>query len=235
LTINNGPFAGLKANNVFIELDGSNCVKDGEDIAASSVSGTGATWSLNKTQLTNPKLFKQSGSANICVTVDGQTVINETDEAPTATLVLTYLHRDKVSSNGTLRHIKKNGSICTLYLVTDTDIETVGYDNTNIRIINRSTASGKLTASLRGQDNSVVFTDISLGTINPNQTLTLSSADLVTKAKQAGHSGKWGRGVLTIGSDLIKMEVFGLVRNLNPNGNAPLLNMSLGASGNGCD
>jgi hypothetical protein len=232
LTISNGPFSASNKDRVFIELDGSDCVKSGADIAATSLSGNTATWTLTAAQLKD-SLFDKT--ANLCVTVDGQTAINETEDPPTATLSLNYQHRTGVKSNSTLRHIKKNGSICTLYLVTDTDIDTVGYDNTNIRIINRSTASGTLTASLRDQDNSAVFTDISLGTINPNQTITLNSEDLVTKAKQAGHSGKWGRGVLTIGSDLIKMEVFGLVRNLNPNGNAPLLNMSLGASGNGCN
>lgn len=229
-TVSNGPFAASTKDLIFIEVDGDDCVKSGADIAATSVSGTTASWTLTAAQLTG-NLFGKT--ANICVSVDGKTAINETDDAPKAKLVLNYQHHTGIPYEDSLRHIKKNGTICTLYNVTD--IQTVAYDNTNIRIISRSTASGKLTASLRDEANNVVFTDISLGTINPNQTITLDSAGLEAKAKQQGHSGKWGRGVLTISSDLIKMEVFGLLRNTNPAGNAPLLNMSLGASGNGCD
>jgi hypothetical protein len=233
LTINNGPFAASTKDRIFIEVDGSDCVKSGTDIAATSVSGTTASWTLTAAQLKD-NLFTKT--ANICVTVDGKTTINETDDAPLAKLLLNYLHHTGISYSDSLRHIKKNGTICTLYNIPD--VQTVAYDKINIRIINRSTASGKLTASLRDEDNNPVFTDVALNgsqAINPNQTVTIDSAGLETLAKQKGHSGKWGRGVLTIGSDLIKMEVFGLLRNTNPSGNAPLLNMSIGASGNGCD
>jgi hypothetical protein len=233
LTITNGPFAASTKDLIFLELDGNDCVKSGTDIAATSVSGTTASWTLTAAQLKD-NLF--GNTANICINVDGKTAINETDDAPLAKLVLNYVHHTGIPYQDTLRHIKKNGTICTLYNIPD--VQTVAYDKINIRIINRSTASGKLTASLRDDANNAVFTDVPLNNsqaINPNQTVTLDSAGLETLAKQKGHSGEWGRGVLTISSDLIKMEVFGLLRNTNPSGNAPLLNMSIGASGNGCD
>ncbi len=233
LTISNGPFAASTKDLIFIEVDGSDCVKSGADIAATTVSGTTASWTLTAAQLKD-NLF--GNTANICINVDGKTAINETDDAPLAKLELNYVHHTGIPYQDTLRHIKKNGTICTLYNIPD--VQTVAYDKINIRIINRSTASGKLTASLRDEANNTVFTDVALNgsqAINPNQTVTIDSAGLETLAKQKGHSGKWGRGVLTIGSDLIKMEVFGLLRNTNPSGNAPLLNMSIGASGNGCD
>jgi len=230
LTVNNGPFAASTKALVFLELDGNDCVKSGTDIAATSVSGNTASWTLTAAQLKD-NLF--GNTANICVTVDGKTTINEADNAPKAKLVLNYLHHTNIPYEDSLRHIKKNGTICSLYNVTD--VQTVAYDNTNIRIINRSATAGKLTASLRDGEGTPVFTDVDLGTINPRQTFTLNSSGLEAKAKQQGHSGKWGRGVLTISSDLISMEVFGLVRNTNPAGNGALLNQSQGASGNGCD
>jgi hypothetical protein len=231
LDISNGPFKASKsANKVFIDMDGSNCTFTTGDLAGTVSSDTTAAWDLTKDQLTG--LLGQ-GAKKICVTVasNNTTAINQTDEPPEAMLELKYAHNTTgLSYDGKLHHIEKNGIICSLYNVTDA----TKLDNSNIRVINRSTQDGTLTGSLRDQDNNAVFTNVNLGTIKPNQTKTWNSTAIAKIATDNGHSGEWGRGVLTIGSDLIKMEVFLLVRNTDPAGSKALLNQSQGASA-GCN
>ena len=232
LNISNGPFAAsTPANSVFIEIDGDNCAFTTGDLPGAVSGGTTASWTLTQAQLVG--LLGQ-GAKKICVTVasTNTAAINQTDEPPKATLVLKYVHNTTgISSEDKLRHIKKNGTICSVYNVTDA----TKLDNSNIRVINRSTQSGTLTASLRDQDNNEVFKNVNLGTIKPNQTKTWNSQQLAEIAKGQGHSGEWGRGILTIGSDLINMELFALTRNTNPAGSKALLNMSGGSTASGCD
>ncbi len=232
LNISNGPFAAsTQANQVFIEIDGDNCAFTAGDLPGAVSGGTTASWTLTQAQLVG--LLGQ-GAKKICVTVASTNTgaINQTDEPPKATLVLKYVHNTTgISSEDKQRHIKKNGTICSVYNVTDA----TKLDNSNIRVINRSTRDGTLTASLRDQDNNEVFKNVNLGTIKPNQTMTWNSQELAEIAKGQGHSGEWGRGILTIGSDLINMELFALARNTNPAGSKALLNMSGGSTLSGCD
>lgn len=244
LKISNGPFAASRTDNrVFIDKSGDGCSlgKNGDDIAASvSSDGKTATFTDVKTLFpanTTDDTTVDTTTNKVCVLVPGkEAAINETADAPKALLTAKYTNRTTGSGvsylEGNLLHIKKNGVICTVYLVTD---GVTTSDNSNIRITNTSGNAGTLTGTLIDQDGKGVFANVELGkTTKLYETIYLDSAFLVAKAKAAGHSGEFGRGNLKISSDLLKMEVFALVRNRG-SVMRPLLNMSLGASGNGCD
>jgi hypothetical protein len=237
LVIKPGPFDASTTNNgVFIDTNDSGCAayEDGTDKKATvDANENKATFSSGITDLYPATLTTTPTAHKICVKVPGNAEINETAEAPKATLTANYTNRTGVSyPEGKLLHITKNGIICTIYLVTD---GVTTSDNSNIRITNRSSRNGTLTATLTDQNGDPVFTNVELkSAIKPYETVYVNSADLVAKAQAAGHSGEFVRGNLTIGSDLPQMEVFGLLRNKG-SAISPLLNMSLGASGNGCD
>jgi hypothetical protein len=178
-----------------------------------------------------------SGTAKeICVLVppDNSTVINETQDVPEALLVIEYANRtDGVQYKGRLLHIKRNGTVCTVYNVPAEG----AVDIVNIRITNRSSREGTLMGSLRDADNNYIFQNADLlngEKLAQNGTVRLTATELKTVATANGHAtGTWsGRAVLTVTSDLTNMEVFGLLRN---SAGGPLLNMSVGASGSGCD
>lgn len=236
LKVTKGPFAASTTNNrVFIDTNNSGCAayEGGTDITA-TVSGT-ETATFSGVQALFPADLATVPTTNkICVAVPGTAEINETTDAPQATLTAKYTNRTAgvPYPAGKLLHITKNGVICTVYLVTD---GVTTSDTSNIRVTNRSSVNGTLTGTLTDQNGDSVFTNVELATnVKPYQTIYLGSTDLVNKAKAAGHSGEFVRGNLTIGSDLQKMEVFALLRN-KASSVQPLLNMSLGASGNGCD
>jgi hypothetical protein len=230
---------------VYIDIDGE-C--NNEYIPAATVDDT-TTASWTTTELDNDALeafLTATGIADgtaselptICVRVpDPNTVqINETAEAPEAVLKISYANHDDVSYKGILRHIKRNGAVCSLYNVPD---ENQG-DKINIRISNPGSGSGTLSASLRDDQNNTIFTNQPLNNgdnITANQTVTLNSATLVELATAAGHSGEWGRAILTVTSTLSEMKMLGLLRQRTASigTSTPLMPMSVGASGNGCN
>jgi len=262
LTISSGSFAASldhdedDANKVLLFL-GTDCSDSSiSSIPATRVDNeTTATWDLGDANLA---LIANASATNykICVSVanDNQTAINETKEPPKALLTLEYSGSSELSYDGALRHLKRNGTICTVYNVPHVNAS----DEGNIRVTNRSGRTGTLTGSLRGKDNVYVFENLNLlndydtylatfgkaaevpnGEIKNNQTVRFTPEYFQWLALEKGHpDGLWaGRGVLNIGSDLSKMEVFLLLRSKPVDGvtTYPLLNLSTGATGNGCN
>ena len=248
LVITNGPFAAsTAANRVFLDTNSDDGICNNADIPATAtkVTETRAEWATST--LGNAQLDGLiDKTSNICVTVaaNNTTEINETENAPQATLTVNYddgHQKGVLYPSGTLSHIKKNGIICQVYNVTDNTKP----DFTNIRVTNRSDRNGTLTFSLRDMVGETKFDSVpmqkvvnfetgetqAVESITPNQTIRFTSHDLTKTANDVA----FGRGVLTIGSDLVNMEVFALLRNQSVGGSNPLLNLSVGASGNGCD
>lgn len=232
-SLSHDPNASEPVNLVFIDVVGSKCVFETGDVPADEVTAESASWDFDSTELN-----AISGSAReICVLVptDNSTAINETQDVPEALLTIDYANRaDGVQYKGRLLHIERNGTVCTLYNIPPDG----ALDLANIRVTNRSSREGTLMGSLRDADNNYIFQNADLlngEKLAQNATARLTATELKNIATNNGHAtGIWtGRAVLTITSDLTEMEVFGLLR---PNSEgSPLLNMSVGASGNGCD
>ncbi len=266
LTISSGSFAASldhdedDANKVLLFL-GTDCSDSSiSSIPATRVDNeTTATWDLGDANLALIANASNTSATNykICVSVanDNQTAINETKEPPKALLTLEYSGSSELSYDGALRHLKRNGTICTVYNVPHVNAS----DEGNIRVTNRSGRTGTLTGSLRGKDNVYVFENLNLlndydtylatfgkaaevpnGEIKNNQTVRFTPEyfQWLAKLNDDDTEGLWaGRGVLNIGSDLSKMEVFLLLRSKPVDGvtTYPLLNLSTGATGNGCN
>ena len=251
LTINNGPFAASvthkptaddkSVNLVFIDID-DDCDATGNNIPAKTVDTTTATWELTEANLKDIFSDTTKVSRKICVAVPDKntTAINVPDTKPTASLTINYEIHKGLKFGTDLRYIKRNGVVCTLYNVPDNDRA----DKPSIRITNRSSNPdgsvliGTLRATFNEDGVNVVknvFKNVTLfgGTkIKPNQTFRLSGKDLADIAEQNPGFGSrtWGRGILTISSDLLNMEVFGLVRQKG----GTLMNLSKAASGQAC-
>jgi hypothetical protein len=242
-TIIDGPFCASAAgseveNPVFLDMNNTGIFEEGTDIPATFVQGSNAEWELTQTDLDS--IHNKSPAPDIVALVDGETVICEQPVAPTATLQITYA-TGKTIVSGSLFHIKRNGTICTLYNIPSPpafDNSVPPKDRLNIRIINRSTQAAALTATLRTMGGDPLCQDFELGSVEPNATLHLNQDEVVAKAnEQAGCEdvATWeNRAVLTISSDAPdgSLQIFGMLRN---KGGGPLTNLSLGATGNGCD
>ena len=257
LTIDSGPFAASTSPDdvlVFIDLNDSNCTSydDSTDIPATTVesSGTKAVWTISSSDINN---IEAAGEVNICVMVPegNTTAINETEAAPTSLLKLDFTDGQQgLPYSGTLRHIKRNGTICTVYAVPNSDATDWG----SVRVTNRSQTGrdGVLTGTLLDKDANVILNDVDLladfdtyltekgkatespdGKIAPFQTIMFTPDYLQWLALRNGHeTGTWpGRAVFTVGSDLDDMEVFLVGRK----GSGPLMNWSLGMTGDGCN
>jgi len=236
-----GPFSASQSHDfnstessdklVFIDVKASGCSYDDDDLAAKEVTDSMALWEIED----GTDLEKLTDASGICVlTPEGNTTaIDETTDVPVGLLTIDF-GNTQTSFKGRLLHLKRNGSVCTLYNVPNVNAN----DEVNIRITNRSTRSGVLMGSLRDKDNNYIFQNVPLlgegNTLEPNATVRLTAEQLKEVATSNGHAtGDWaGRGVLIISSDLTDMEVFGLLRN---KAGGPLLNISTGASGSGCD
>jgi hypothetical protein len=253
LTITDGPFsASTGPNQVFLDNDG-NCQFDTAtvppSVAANSVTNNKAEWTLlNGIQLT--ALYQPAGTGmHVCVIADGVKTIEEQAKAPSATLQMGATGQTAtVYPPGRLRHLKENGTKCTLYNVPDgTETgTTLSTDVVSVRITNTSKNPGRLFATLYDQSGKPLYTPnkrVSLGDIAPYQTLRYYTGqenmdgysvdkDLTT----LGIVGHWvgQRATLIIASDLNEedISIFGLVRNRH---GGPNMNMSTGATGNGCD
>lgn len=240
LTITNGIFGASSADDgVFIEISGSDCVfTDGDDIPATDLTPTEATWDLSEDDLTN-----MAGTAKkICVVASGDAAINDNTEAPEATLAVMYASGLTTYDNNKLALIKRNGTVCTFYNVPNPDAKDEAY----FRFTNKSTKEGTLLGTLKNRNGDILFKDVTLqDALAVKATAVISATVLQQHAIDANspalEEGRlWpGRAILTVSSDLPDMEGFGLLRGkdlANPGfTTGPLINVSTGATGNGCD
>ncbi len=237
LSIDTGNFAasGVATDGkVYIDLDNGSILK------ASSISPDKltATWDYNLAGDTDGLLTKlKNGVAHkIMLTVNGTDSINENRKAtPKGTLSIGYTGGGAVTRTATLRHLKRNGTVCTVYNIPNSD----AIDLVHLRITNDSAGTtGFVKGSLRDMDNKDVFKGkmlIDVGGLAPHQTVHLGMADLTSNGETWG-----GRGVLTLESNIPEpyMQVYALLRAAGlPDEfpESPLMNLSTGASGNGCD
>jgi len=244
LTILNGNFAaslstdagGTGTGAVFINLANDETYDtdtDPIDIAADTLSVDTATWELSTDEL---DAMIAAGESFITILADGTTEINDFNDPPEATFVVNYSGSKQDSFKKKLLHIKRNGTVCSLYNIPNP----TAIDAMNLRITNTSSKAGVLRGTLRQMDGTVLFkNELLLGTedapetVAPNQTVRLTQDDIDAVNIAAGNESGWaGRAVLTISSDVTSMEIFGLLRSKS---GGPLINMSVGGTGNGCD
>jgi hypothetical protein len=243
---------------VFIDLDGDDAftptpagTAGGGDIPASQVTTTTANFDLTADDL--GKIMVQSGNppgtgtgcggVNIIITASGTDEIKTLDVAPTGTLNVTFKSSGSTVTYpyGKLNHIKRNGSLCVLYNIPGPN----SIENANIRITNKSaTPDGSLRGTLRLPDGTEIFTNYDILTaaglplIGANQTLYFNTDVLNTIAQSASNpngawTDSWSRAILRLETNLDDVEMMALIRDDDVMG-APLMNMSTGASGNGC-
>lgn len=230
LTIEDGNFsASGKPTDGLVYIDTPTKI-----VADEFTSPTLAKWVFNTTDFNALLVQGANKTNNIVLTVNGTTEIIENRQAkPKGTLVIKFGSGNSVTRTSFLRHLKKNGTVCTLYNIPQSD----ALDVVNIRVTNDSaTVSGFVKGKLRDVDGKVIFqkTLIEQGSFEPHQTVRLTLADLTA----GGESWK-GRAILTLESNIPtpKMQVYGLLRAKEAGTpvETPLLNMSTGATGNGCD
>ncbi len=247
LIITGGPFAASGTDQVFLDIDGSDCVfsgEDGPDIAA-TLDNNEATFELKDSDVSN----MVASAVNVCVIVDNDNdnEINATKDRATAALVLSYPSDKDITYVGRLAQIKRNGTACTLYNVPHKQASDKGF----YRFINKVDNEVTVWGTIKDREGVEHLVDQELGTIPGNSTLVVNSDQLHDYAITAGSAEvkPWvGRAILTINSNSTDMEAYALLRGKNtksvllpagattaPANIGPLINVSLGASGNGCD
>jgi hypothetical protein len=241
---------------VFLDVDGTNTVGDSTaadgDIYATSVDTTNASFTLTNADV--QKIITASGNSNVknfdtdkegCVAIvfkaSGNDEIKTLDIAPTGKLTLQFNNKVERIISGKLNHIQRSGTVCVLYNIPGPN----SIENANIRVTNKSaTPDGTLIGTLRLPDGTEIFTDYDiltasgLGLIGPNQTMYLNTDTLNTIAQSASNpngawTDGWSRAILRLETNLDYVEMMALIRDDDVMG-APLMNMSTGASGNGC-
>jgi hypothetical protein len=247
LQIQSGIFSASMTGNatgkVFLD-DGDGIYSETADILADQVDKTNASWNFDATDL--KKIYDVGGGMKILVLVDGVAEIEEQPVAPTGTFSMKYnSDTERTYPPRKLRHIKRNGSKCTLYNIPDgrvpnPDGGNISLDKVTVRIHNRSnTKTGTLRGTLIDQTGKVLFTNQDLlpsaDALGPNMTIRLNTGeggeyDLTTLA--SGHwIGQRARLVLTSNLQDDDLEVFGLVRSQQ---DESMGNLSTGATGNSC-
>jgi hypothetical protein len=204
-----------------------------KDFIATAVTDTEATWTLSTAAA--KKLVTTCGdtvsSCDIVVVADGTTPVEDQPEAPTATLNLKYSTGDRTTVSKLL-HIKRNGTVCTLYNIPNS----AAVDELSVRVTNMGTQDGLVLGTLRALDGTKLFTNKVLAeALTPNSTVRIDAVQLNTLAGGSDTTPAWtGRAILTLSSNnaIGNMEAYGLVRNKS---GGPLMNISAGASGSGCD
>jgi hypothetical protein len=232
----------MATNQVFLDKD-DKCQFDATtDIAATKVTETTAEWTV----LTTDHLTKISDKMYVCVVADGIKAINEQPRAPLATFSMGSGTQLTPYTPARLRHIKESGTRCTLFNIPDGSEKqsTISTDVVSIRITNNGSTPGKLYATLRNQKGEQLYTPdkrVLLGEIAPYQTIryytgqeTGTDYSVDRDLAAFGNVRHWvgERATLIIGSDLDDISIFGLVRNRH---GGPNMNISTGATGNGCD
>lgn len=235
LTIDNGNFNASgdpSTGKVYIDKsDGNTSLVNATSF---STDKSTAVWEFNAASLGS--IFGQA--RNIVLNVDGKTSIIENRKTPPkATLYVEYVGGAGVTPRtAVLRHLKKNGSVCTLYNIPP---PTGSQDTLNIRITNDSaTVTGFVKGTLRDYTGKEIFKGkflVEPGKLVPHQTVHLDMTALT-----AGGVSWDKRAVLTVESNIPEpnMQVFGFLRNTGSKPGfpeSPLMNMSTGATGNGCD
>jgi hypothetical protein len=234
-------FLDLDRNDKFSEAVVDGTLATGGDIPATTVTTTTATFEITDDDL--PYLtalmgrdngdygFQHAdadeGCVNVIFKVSGDTVIETFDTPPVGEMVIDFSTSASITDN--LNHIKKSGTFCTLYNVPGPN----SIENANVRVINKSGDEGTLFGTLRLPDGTEPFSNVSLGVIAPNATFYISTEGLETIAKNNGWDEGWSRAILELESNLDEVEMMALVRDDDVMG-APLMNMSVGATGNGC-
>lgn len=241
LTIKDGNFNASGAptdGNVYVEVPSPTLKVNATSI---DLAERKAEWDLKPADLSNI----YGGVRTMYLMVTGATAIEEYRQLePVGTFQVKMKTRSNfIQVSSKVRHLKKNGTVCTLYNIPDS----TALDRLNIRLTNDSTTTGFVKGRLRRMDGTDVYTSettnpylelIALGTdaLGPNQTRRLD-ANAVSKSG----AYTWdGRAVLTLESNIPdgKLQVFGLLRAASaPAGlsESPLMNMSTGATGNSCD
>jgi hypothetical protein len=239
LNITNGPFSSLDAEaKVFID-GGIVCDFDTDGGIEAVLSGSDATFTI-------PNMTSLAATAkNICVTVPATNAIaiDETDDAPQASLTISYTSPaiSITSSTATLWHLQNNGASCFVSNVTDDRRTDISY----VRITNTGSTAATVMGTLVGMDGKSVFEGVDLAAeegltdgLASNATLVLNSEELVAIANAYppadGANPVWKRGVLTVTSTANKgkLEVYLL---LQAGMDAPQMNMSYGGSLDGCN
>jgi hypothetical protein len=238
LTVTNGIFSASKGTNaVFLDLNNNNTFDEGTDIAAVVKDDTTAVWELEDPadDLVQNLIDAAKQPPRIVVVVDGTTPIATLSEAPRALLEIFF--DDSATPKrytGKLRHIKDNGTKCTLYNIPDGTAGLGSLDGVSVRITNKSKdRTGTIFGELYDEKGVNLYgSRKTLATIEPMATIRLNTGeggDLDLTYGQYHWAGQRARLVIT--SDLQDIEMFGLVRNTQ---GGPNMNVSTGATGNGC-
>lgn len=169
---------------------------------------------------------------------DAATFINVEESEPVAELALTFKNasfnstaisaKSGEGNNENLRKITEDGKTCMVWNVPAEGTQ----DKINIRVTNISKAPGKLFGRLWGMDGKIIGTDnfVLAEEIKVKETLHFD----LEKLKKAVGTATWtGRARLEIRSNLSDIEVLGMLRSIQ--GNGQLSNLSLGAHGNSCN
>jgi hypothetical protein len=249
LQIQSGIFSASTTGNatgkVFLDGDGDGLyTAETVDILADQVDKTNASWVFNADEL--QKIYDADGGMRILVLVDGATEIEDQPSPPTGTFSMKYnSSTEKAYPPRKLRHIKRNGSKCTLYNIPDGTSPNptggnISLDKVTVRVHNRSnTKTGTLKGTLTDQTGKVLFANVDLlpsaDVLGPNMTIRLNTGeggeyDLTTLATEHW-IGQRAKLVLTSNLQEDDLEIFGLVRSQN---DESMGNLSTGATGNGC-
>ncbi len=207
-----------------------------KDLEATTIDNGTAIWELTGDQLKTLYNDSSTDGVNIVLEADGTTPIEERRDPAKVTFTIDYGGGNKESFSRNLAHIKRNGVVCTLYNVPAPGAQDMG----NIRITNTSSKDAKVLGSLRDVNGNYVFSNKELtDTPVPSYgTLYLNSEMLNDIPKdqkwvdQYGEDSWQGRAVFTVSTNVKSLEVYGLLRNKM---GGALTNMSVGATGNGCD
>ncbi|MDM8567351.1 hypothetical protein QUF74_17090 [Candidatus Halobeggiatoa sp. HSG11] len=254
LYIENGPFQASTTEAggmVFLGIKNDTCTFTEDTVAGDNSGDVLGVLDGNNVLFTLAEEHVEAMEGNevdICVVVaeENTTDINPTDQRPSASLTLNYVDADKdITSTGTLAITKRNGTACTIYNVPHKQASDLGF----YRFINKTTKEAMVLGSLTDRDGTVHLKDQELGTAPAKGTLVVTAEqlhDYAVAQTGAAEEKPWkGRALLSINSDSTDMDVYGLLRAKNtkdvtmngiiPTTMGPLINISAGASGNGCD
>lgn len=241
-----GPFsASTGENQVFLDINGSDCVFTEESDVAATVDGDEATFELEDTHI----IAMDDSTTNVCVVVadDNETDINDTKDKASGSLTIDYPDKSETYV-GRLSRTKRNGTSCSLYNVPHKQASDRGW----YRFFNKTNVDSTVWGSVRDRDGTRHLIDQELGIAKANGTLVVNSDQLhdyaIAQTGAAAENPWAGRAVLTINSNSTKMEAYGMLRAKNtsnvlvpagvttPSANiGPLINLSAGATGNGCE